>query len=39
MCQVRDYLPDVDMDTVSKQLGEALLSRLGAGPVSRVSGW
>jgi lipoyl(octanoyl) transferase len=39
MCQVRDYLPDVDMDTVSKQLGEALLSRLGAGHVSRVSGW
>jgi lipoyl(octanoyl) transferase len=39
MCQVRDYLPHVDIHTISERLSDALLETLGVQVVSRVKGW
>jgi lipoyl(octanoyl) transferase len=39
MCQVRDYVPHVDIHTISERLSDALLDKLGVQVVSRVKGW
>lgn len=39
MCQVRDYVPDVDLADISAMLTSSLQTGLGAQAVSRVAGW
>ena len=39
MCQVRDFTPETDIQTIGERLSAALMDRLGVQAVSRVNGW
>lgn len=39
MCQMRDFVAEIDIDAVSQALGHALQRTLGIGALSRVKGW
>lgn len=39
MCQVRDFTPETDIQTISNRLSIALTDRLGVQSVSRINGW